>query len=305
MKIADLSRKLRVLLPIVILLALLIQVAQGQGLSSEIGTEGKGGAGTASRSPNRLGCGGMVVIQVKQSCENCEDFKKDYPACPDFKTVVLQEGCPVNVCFQMLKPEQHSQCLVGNQTVVPCCLPGGNGVPVPGPRCLKPEELKCCDESACRWGCAKWTAQGQVNPNSTEHRCASEADFRKEGLNPHGLPPCDCKKPGKSPLPKDLCSQDGNSLVPSECQRLLCLPGYPCNLNDDCFEDGCCKKSNSCKKLPFCKEKPCDKVCGSDGACFYNCSGGTCCCPENDKEKCIQDCALSGNSVCVKADAVQ
>jgi hypothetical protein len=306
MKIGDLSRKLRVLLPVVMSLTLLIQVAQGQGLRWASGADDKGAGSSAEHIPPGVGCGGVVTIQVKELCPGCVDFKREYPECPQFKTVVLKEGCTVNVCLQMLEPKQHSLCLVDAQAVVPCCVPGGNGLPVSGPSCLKPESLKCCDESACRWGCAKWTAQGQVNPNSTEHRCASEEDFRKDGLNPHGLPPCDCKEPGKSPLPKGLCSQDGNNLVPSDCQRLYCPPGYKCSLIDDCLGEDCCKKSENCRKQsPLCKEKACEKVCGPDGECFYNCSEGTCCCPENDKQKCLQDCALSGNPACVKAEAVQ
>lgn len=256
-------------------------------------------------------CGGTVVIQVTTACPQCENFKREYGKCPnDFKTVTIKEGCTVNVCLQYLEPNQTSSCIEGNMAYVPCCVPGDNGLPQRGPNCLKPENMTCCNGETCRWGCTSWqNGSSRAQSNASSPVCAKESTFKKAGLNPAGLPPCNCGNPGTSPLPATMCSTGSSDPLPKECERLHCVQNK-CRIIHDCADPSCCDKSEYCKKnIPACKDRQemkCEKVCRTDGTCVYDCNKG-CCCPQNDAEKCKEDCVLSNPQVkvCATADLIE
>jgi hypothetical protein len=256
-------------------------------------------------------CGGTVVIQVTEVCPQCAKFKEQFGKCPDdFKTITIKPGCDVNVCLQYLEPNQHSACIVGNQAFVPCCVPGDNGLPKHGPSCLNPENMSCCNGEVCRWGCTGWQGKASGSqPTNSSAVCAKETTFSKAGLNPAGLPPCDCNKPGASPLAPSMCSANSKDPTPKDCERLFCVQNK-CRIVADCTELSCCDKSEFCKNnIPACKDRKetkCEKVCSTDGSCMYDCKDG-CCCPQNDAEQCSQDCTLSNPpvKVCTKAEAIE
>jgi len=264
-----------------------------------------------SRPLSKQPCGGYIVIQVKDDCPECEEFKKNFPECPAYKLLQPppKNGCELNVCIQKLKEGQLSQCISNDQkmTYFPCCVPGDGSKPSSGKNCLTPGELKCCNGDPCRWGCSGW----QIGSNSSlgsSPRCAPESTWKV--ANPNGLPGCDCQKPGNSPLPPTICSEQDPKL-PKECEKFECLPLRPCTIVPDCKDVSCCEKSAYCKaNSAVCKtgvlEKSCLKKCTSNGECIYDCKDG-CCCPAKEAEKCKEDCVLSDPQVkvCASIDSAE
>jgi hypothetical protein len=280
-----------------------------QGASAQITAGEEGNQQSVVQVPAKQPCGGYVVIQVKDNCPECEDFKK-LPTCPDYVPLSPppKPGCELNICIQKLKEKQLSQCISddGKKTFFPCCVPGDNSKPSSGRNCLSANQLKCCDGDPCRWGCSSWQKNAPRSTTSTP-TCARESTWGV--ANPNGLPGCDCDKRGSFPLPPTICGER-NPKLPKECEKFECLPGRPCTIVPDCREVSCCYKSDFCRaNSPVCKDVPkesaCLKKCTSDGTCIYDCKDG-CCCPEKDVQKCKDDCVLSAPNVkvCTTAEAM-